>query len=316
MTHEVRVLTGNHAGARLKLAYGLWQIGKEDSADIQISDWEGPSLALQINNDGSVICGGQPLANLQPVQFGETVICVGLSDSAWPSDVALLQRLLAPPTAPVAAAVIEKKRFGSKALRVGAFALTVVGVAGLCMFAVSGAPTQAAVLLQPQAKPMTDAERELARLQTTLNKLHLAEIHASLQNNRLMLGGMVRTAAESQLLTAALNQQWELPVEPHFGVADRMVDDLRSALGERQVSITYLGQGSFKVAGKAQDVDKARATLLRARSDYGASITRIVDELQAAPPSEKKNVNSMLNSDDVQYVELQDGTKDFSNATP
>ena len=321
MTKEVRVLTGSHAGARLKLTHGLWQISSNAEADIQISDWDNGPMQLDVRADEGVWLGpgsgsasrsmATQIFDLQPVRLGDIVLCVGRSDAQWPSDMALMQQLLTP--APAAEVAPVKRRFGSKALGVGAFALTIVGVAGITMLAVSGAPTEAAVM---QPRPQTGPEKELARMQAMLGKLQQPELHAAIQNNHLLVSGMVKTAADAQAVTSTLGQTWDPPLDTRFSVAERMVDDIRSSLGERDVAVIYLGQGAFKVSGKAHDLDKARANLVRARNDYGGVITRFVDEMQAAPPSAPQNVNSMLNASDVQYVELQDGTKDFSNATP
>jgi len=55
MKKQIRVLTGCHAGARLKLDPGAYRIGREADADIQVSDWSGHAMELHYRDDGVAI---------------------------------------------------------------------------------------------------------------------------------------------------------------------------------------------------------------------------------------------------------------------
>lgn len=54
MMKLLRILTGVHAGAELRLSAGAHRIGADDDADIRISDWRGPDLVLTVDDSGVV----------------------------------------------------------------------------------------------------------------------------------------------------------------------------------------------------------------------------------------------------------------------
>lgn len=50
----LRILTGVHAGAQLRLSPAGYRLGADDDADIRISDWSGADLLLTLDEAGIV----------------------------------------------------------------------------------------------------------------------------------------------------------------------------------------------------------------------------------------------------------------------
>ena len=110
MNKELRILTGFHAGARIKLNPTTMSIGAEATADILIQDWnEGTmQLATDAQDRVTIAAAGaaeapSTLDDFAPRRFGDVVLCAGPQDAPWPSDVQLLETMLAAPAAEDAA---------------------------------------------------------------------------------------------------------------------------------------------------------------------------------------------------------------------
>ncbi|MCY0387056.1 hypothetical protein OVY01_07375 [Robbsia sp. Bb-Pol-6] len=334
MTKQIRILTGCHAGARLNLRHGTWSLGDHPDADIQISDWEAEQMILDYREDGTVMFGAaqaaggatrlaERLHDLLPRRCGDIALCVGPADAHWPSDMELLQAMLAEapraPAAPkddidaTALPARAPKRFSKRMVRTGACAATVAGMIGFTLLLTTGQSGKADAAIRPAG--MTPAERQRNKVEVALRRLHQPDLHAERSDGHVVVSGIVPTAADALATTRALRQLSSdddaVEVETHFAVADSVADDLRSSLGEDGITVRYLGGGAFAVSGVTRDLTRTRATLARARTDYGTAIRRIDDTLtqNALPP---QNVNAMLDSDDVRYVQLQDGTKSFA----
>ena len=122
---QLRILTGIHAGATAPLGPGRYRIDADDDADIRITDWTGSSAVVEVGDsdvvtvrrlaaqaphvDASDEAGTQGpeaervedtapvfMLDFLPMQFDQSVICIGPDDVEWPSDLALLSTLLKP----------------------------------------------------------------------------------------------------------------------------------------------------------------------------------------------------------------------------
>lgn len=211
----------------------------------------------------------------------------------------------------------EIKRPGKRGLvSIGACVVTVAGVIGFTMLFTTGQSSKASAAIRaPQPKPPTLAERQLATTQAAVRALHQPDLTVGRSDGRLVVSGIVGTSTDALAATRAIGKLDVGGVDTRFAVADSIAEDLRSTLAEPGIDVAYEGNGAFKVSGVTRDLSHLRTVLSRAKADYGTSIRRIDDDLKetAAPP---QNVNAMLSSDDVQYVQLLDGTKDFSATTP
>lgn len=339
MTKQIRILTGCHAGARLNLRHGIWSLGSEADADIQISDWEAEQMMLDYREDGTVMFGAmqgasglarlaEPLRDLVPRRCGNIALCVGAVDATWPSDMELLQIMLTPaPQVPAPSATDmaaaqsaprPARRFGSRAMQAGACAVSVAGIIGFTLLFSTGQSGKATAAIR--APEPTPEQRQLATVKDALRGLHQPDLHVTRNssNGRLVVSGIVPTAADALATTRALHKLTQeaagYEVDTRFAVADSIADDLRSSLGDDGIDVRYLGAGAFAVTGVTRDVARTRAILARTRTDYGSAIRRIDDELtQSTVPTQ--NVGAMLDSDDVRYVQLLDGTKSFMAET-
>lgn len=94
----LRVLTGVHAGAQIRLTVGSYRLSGNDDADICISDWQVGELVLTLGEDGVArLCldGGEEVlvADFVAVPYGDVVFCVGPDNETWPRDLDLLAPL-------------------------------------------------------------------------------------------------------------------------------------------------------------------------------------------------------------------------------
>ncbi|WP_116137934.1 HrpD5 family protein [Trinickia diaoshuihuensis] len=94
----LRVLTGTHAGAQVRLTSGSYRIGVAEDADICISDWAVEEIVLELGEDGVALIRSTNgdevfVADFVAVPFGDVVFCVGPDGAAWPSDLELLAGL-------------------------------------------------------------------------------------------------------------------------------------------------------------------------------------------------------------------------------
>lgn len=94
----LRVLTGVHAGAQIRLTVGSYRLSGQDDADICISDWQVGELVLTLGEDGVArLCldGGEEVlvADFVAVPYGDIVFCVGPEGETWPRDLDLLAPL-------------------------------------------------------------------------------------------------------------------------------------------------------------------------------------------------------------------------------
>ncbi len=107
---QFRILTGQHAGARIDLTPTRQHISADDTADIQLLDWTAEPVVIDAGDDGMVhiataSAGAQSsavLADFTPRRFGDVVLCAGPADATWPADADIIARL-APAAAVVAA---------------------------------------------------------------------------------------------------------------------------------------------------------------------------------------------------------------------
>ncbi|MGF6971843.1 hypothetical protein QFZ94_000270 [Paraburkholderia sp. JPY465] len=225
MTKLLRILTGVHAGAELRLSVGAHRIAANDAADICITDWRGDDVSLVVESGGVVSArrvaegraaakdgskkrsnksqgddasqGGihpwqsdnEPgtvlLLDFTPMQFGETVICIGPVDAPWPSDLELLSTLLVKP---------EETRCAPKPLRRRRTTGIVCACAMLGAVFVIGAVMLTTAVSGP-ALPR-DADDLAQRLNLELAAAHTKELHVQVRGSTVTLSGMVATADE------------------------------------------------------------------------------------------------------------------------
>ncbi|WP_025597658.1 secretion protein [Burkholderia sp. WSM2230] len=346
MTKLLRILTGVHAGAELRLSAGTHRIGADDDADIRISDWRGDDVSLVVDasgvvsarrmlpvvalaqdepdadensktdthtrsrNDGNQGAGhaaqddDEPgtviLLEFVPMQFGDTVICIGSDDAAWPSDLDLLSTLLVKPDETRRAAERSRRRKMTGIVS-GCAMLGAVLVIGSVML--TTAVSRAAL---PR-----DAGDLAQRVNLELAAAHMKELHAQVRGSTVIVSGMVATADEDAQVRKMLMRISPNRIVRHYDIAQNDVRNIADSLAMQGLKVLYTGRGIFEISGKAANPREVEAAVARMRHDLSdnvknvrVSVAQAEDTLPSAP-----SFSFLMSSDDVRYGQTPDGVK-------
>jgi type III secretion protein D len=324
MDKELRILTGFHAGARIKLNPTTMSIGKDTTADILIQDWSEGTMQLAIDAEDRVTIVAADAADtpstlddFAPRRFGDVVLCAGPDEAQWPSDLQLLEAMLAAPAGADDAAEVnadEPVMMGDMRpmpparraswTRTGLVAM-LVGSAGAGALALTMGGASQAATRPPAPVGLADVRRALERLQEP--GIELREQANGFVASGIVANGEAARRAHAGLRSVAGNRlRWQ--VKP----ADDIARELAESLHEPHVLVRYAGAGRFEVTGTARQPGAVRDVAERFRNDMAAPAPRIdvkverIDELGIAG-----KVDSAVNADGVRYIESSDGTKNF-----
>lgn len=321
----LRILTGLHAGVEIALDAGEHRIGAGDDAEIRITGWRDGDLLLSIDAQGVTRArraagmqpetaadrfdaDGSPLLMLDfvPVPFGETALCVGPEQGAWPSDLELLATLWAPPPGADAARRGAQRKLAACAAAGGAL------VAGLLAM---GAMLASA---HPSAPPAVETVDALAsRLGGELKRAGYAELHAAPRGAMVAVSGMVATSADDLAARRLLERLAAHRVERRYDVAQDDAQSIGESLGVSGATVAYAGQGRFRVSGVVPDLSRLRAAVERVRADVGPNVRGIeVDARQSGEAPVPVAYSGMLEIGDVRYIETPDGVKHVFAGAP
>lgn len=305
MTMQLRVLTGTHAGARLDLVPGSYSLGADPETNIRIDDWPGCSLIIEVDHDGqtryrSDTVAETPFVPLQPVRFGSLVLCVGDSAADWPDDVALLERLLSPPTPKT------PRLLGRKSLR------AVVG-AVLALAAAALLPSLQPAFRSDAATPQR-LENQVNQTRALLKRMGLTEAHAEQVGTRVRIEGLVASSADAARLRTQL-QRHHQTASVNVVVVDEVLATLRDTLADRDLTVRYDGNGVFSVSGSSDNAERATTRINDLRSDFGPEVRALHVEITQQDPAVKPpaNYDAALLADGLHYVETPDGTKHLTS---
>ena len=314
MEKEIRILTGLHAGARMRLAEGNWRIGNEDSADVQITDWQHAAVTLRIHENGNATwtesCSDAPgiaLAELLPIRFEEIALCVGDPAKAWPDDTALLDTLR-PPVTSEAADLSKPAPTPATTRRPKGWQV----FSGGFVLAVACAGT---VLLTEQpshAKALPSSELMLRRVNELLPRLNQNELEAVAQGDLIVVRGLVGSSADAIAVRQMLDK-----VAPSRSLTDianvrDVIANIQESLRDSALKVSYAGKGQFLVTGSARNPAAVEKTVAQIEKDFGAGVKRIQVKLTQQRRSWPiADSNSALVADSLQYVQSQDGSKHF-----
>ncbi|MBP0633417.1 MULTISPECIES: secretion protein [unclassified Cupriavidus] len=336
MTKLLRILTGVHAGADLRLSVGVHRIGADDDADIHISDWSGGDVSLVVDSGGVVsACRLHPFAaaadgvaamnesshsaqgvtlasqtddepgtvillDFVPMQFGEIVICIGLDDAAWPSDLELLSTLLVKPDETQGAAERSRRRRTTYIVSACAMlgAVLVIGLVMLTtVFSHAALPRSAVDLAQR-------VNRELAAH-------NMKEVHAEVHGSTVTVSGMVATADEDTQLRKMLMRISPDRIVRHYDVAQRDVSSMADSIAMQGLRVVYTGRGTFEISGSVVNPHDVESAVARIRHDLSDNVKDVrlrvaqaEDALTPAPP-----FSFLMSSDDIRYGQTPDGVK-------
>lgn len=319
MNKHIRVLAGAHAGACLDLTPGRWTVGPDPQASIRISDWVGDPLALLVDAEHGVLIesddGGTAWDDLAPRRFGEIILCVGPTGEAWPSDLALLERVLLPAaqetgTHSVAAAQAPASDAPAHArprARKGWMGVTAVALLTPCALLLASTRETSSAAHSSAATPIPLIER----VRTCLALHRIDGLQIEQHDNEIIVHGIVTSPAE-ELATLRDLRAVSASVHTDLSIAQEVIENLRESLQEPGLSISYLGSNRFSITGPAVHPERVRATADHVRSDLGGNIKDIVlDITQARQRNAKADATSALSVDELSYIESSDGTKDF-----
>lgn len=325
----LRILTGRHAGASLPLAPGEYRIGGERTADVCLSDWQGPQLVLDADESGVVRArresralahegagapmeqGGETgeagadgaqdpgtvlLLDYVPMPFGEVVLCVGDDALPWPSDLVLLQTVFRKPPA---AAVKSNYR---AAIGVVSICLVASGLAFSVLLG-SARTSDAAGYVVPSALKARATELSDAFARAGLRDLTVGEL-----DSHLVVTGMVPDPQGDQRARALIDEQLPYPVDVRYNVATTIVQSLLASLEDPGIKVSYEGEGRFKVTGQVANPMKLRAAVDRVRDDIGANVKQIsIDSAGISLPG--PSYSALLTQGDLGYMQTNDGVK-------
>ncbi len=319
---QLRILTGFHAGATLQLAPGRHAVHGGADADIRLMDWKSADVMLDVDTSGVVrattyadVPAASPtaeagsnaiaapagetviLVDFAPMQFGDTILCIGPDDVTWPSDLDLLSTLL---IRPVDVERNKRRRY--------------YGALGTCV--VLGIVAGAAVLLT--TAPVSEAALRhgpayrTTRIQEALAAAHMTELQVRTVGNSSVVTGMVPNLSDDQLVKSTLAKIAPTDIVRSYDVAQNAVHSIEDSLGIAGVHVKYLGNGDFAITGAVDSKDAVDKAVTRVRADLDSNIRRLVVQVtenpgHAAPVTGQ--FSEIVSSDSVQYTQTPDGVK-------
>ncbi|NRO98866.1 secretion protein SctD [Paraburkholderia sp. NMBU_R16] len=319
----LRILTGAHAGAQIRLIAGEYLVGAGQDADICISDWQTGALTVAISEDGATrvrMDSGRDsmLSDFSATLFGDVALCVGPDDAAWPRDLDLLANLwkserarndeppkVMPKGVPPRQSKAKSPKLSGRAAAAVVCAVTVcaLSVAGLAL--TGGTASEAAGV-----RPTTD---QLARqVDGALHSAGMVDLMVAGNGNHVMVHGIVATAADSEKARHIVDVLAGRTAEFRYDVADEVADNIRESLGDTGAEVQYTGRGVFRISGSVRSISDFQQRIGIVRADLDSNVKRIelnVREARVAVPNTE--YTSVVASGGLSYVQTPDGIKHF-----
>lgn len=243
------------------------------------------------------------MLDFQPMQFDQSVICIGPDDVEWPSDLALLSTLLKPVQSDDAeSGIVRTRRRTFVALGAACVALAVVA----CVSALSLTSRARASMLPSDVAAMENVNREFA-------SAHLNELRASLDGHGgVLVRGLVANESENLAARRLLAAITSPRVQAQYGIAEVIRRSIGESLPVAGISVRYDGSGVFSISGTDVDMNALQQGVKRIRPDLPANVKDIrIDatgaELADAPAG--ASYIAIVSSDTVRYAQTPDGVK-------
>ncbi|WP_321816634.1 MULTISPECIES: secretion protein SctD [unclassified Paraburkholderia] len=333
-TRILRVLTGVHAGAQMRLTPGVYRMSAAGDADVCVSDWSGDALVLTLDEQGVMhLDAGNSdtvlLADLVAVPNGDIVFCIGAEDAAWPSDLDLLsglwktQQLVDEDRAqatthdlPDALATQDAHGLHGEQMakrmswRTAAIALT--GTVAIGVLATTGAmlagsqPSEAAD--QPGAH--VDAKTLAVELDAALHREGLHDLHASADRSVLSVRGFVDDANANAKARRIIDALAHGAARRDYDVVQQDVDQIQQSLAGTGAQVSYAGAGVFRVSGTVASMTAFQDRIASVRADLDSNVARLdVDVKEARLPAANVEYTEVVATGGLRYIETPDGTK-------
>ncbi|PMS22569.1 secretion protein SctD [Trinickia dabaoshanensis] len=333
----LRVLTGTHAGAQVRLTSGSYRIGVAEDADICISDWAVEEVVLVLGEDGVARLrsanGDEVLvADFVAVPFGDVVFCVGPDGAAWPSDLELLAGLwktaepasvpdttpgnaATPATAPgdesqstaASDAPLEPSAPRNVRWRTAALALActavIGGIAVAGMMLAGTEPSEAASV-------RFDPDSLAKQLEQALHREGLGDLSTTVKSDSVAVQGIVATADDSSKAQRIMDSLARGKARREYDVAQQDVDNIQQSLAGTGAAVRYAGHGVFHVSGNVQSMATFRTLIAGVRADLDGNVKRVdVDVKEAQMPVPDVEYTAVVATGGLRYIETPDGTK-------
>lgn len=308
---QLRILTGRHAGARLRLIRQRNTLGSGSDADLQIADWKHQPVQLTVEEGTEVVrlsyaAEGKEgstreavFEDFMPRRFDDIVLCVGPdNDTAWPSDVDLLGKLLK--------AKKERREGAKPAARHASGWAVAGGVACTVLLATFGGLVMNGANKAEARVPVQPLQ---VRVAGALAKTGLDGLTVREAGRKVVVEGLVGTTADVARTRATLQPFGDAFVVHKYAAASDVAQSISDALSDPELRVRYQGSGVFLVEGRVLDVDKLRNSAQRIAVDLGPMIKRVDVAVTELPPPQRVHVDAMMVAGDVRYVQTRDGTK-------
>lgn len=311
---RIRILTGAHAGAQLSLTAGTYRVGANDACDICVSDWKADELTLVVDESLTVRMfqgahyavdgAGALVPDFVALRFGDATLCVGPEDTAWPSDLDLLSGMLAPKNEPDAPAPLEQAARGS---------LKLTGI-GLASMMVASAVVAGTILFGTQSSeavsPAPNLDALAAQLSRSLHAIGLHELNAKAAGNAVLVQGMVPTADEDVAARKVISRIAGERAQRKYDVAQDDARSIQESLAIAGSTVTYAGNGVFRVGGTVPSLESFHEALAEIRQDFDTNVKDIEQNVrEGSVPAAPVSYSAMVSIGDVRYIETPDGVK-------
>jgi type III secretion protein D len=320
---QLRILTGAHSGAQIKLGPGAYRLGPDDGADLCITDWTEASIRIELDEAGvtrwriaHADVGSTSdstvtlVPDLAPIPFGEIVLCIGPEDAPWPADVDLLRTLWVKPeqNSELIGRQWRNPRAIGVALAGGMIAALLVVAATLF----GSKPRDA----QAMPNPSTLA----AQIDAALHAAGLADLQAVAHGNAVVVKGMVATAAEDVAARGVFARiaPDQDKILRQYDVAETDRRNLEDALAIDGTHVKYRGAGVFEVDGVVASMAQFETALARVKRDLDTNIKHIEVAVREAPTPvvSAGDYTALIAIGDVRYIETPDGVKHVYPGAP
>ena len=303
MIKEIRILSGRHRGAALRLAAGSWRIGADDAASVHISDWLHAPVTLTIADDGRACwTGGDadtavPVIEHQTIQFNDIALSIG-----DPDHVAATAPLeLAAPVLPVAPP--QSSRNGlTRWLALGAVA---VPAAMLSTALLAMQPAH----VSPAAPQLDSLRRQMPGLLAGIGQTGL---QVNEQNGLIVVQGVVRTSADATAVRDLLHRTAPNKAIARLAIVNDVLASITESLREPTLNAGYEGDGRFVVTGTTRDSAVVHKHLAQLAADLGPAVRQLDARVTEVRPGwSVADSDSALDAGGLRYVQSLDGSKHF-----
>jgi type III secretion protein D len=238
-----------------------------------------------------------------PMQFDQSVICIGPDNVEWPSDLALLSTLLKPGQPETD----EREARRSRRRTFVAIGAGCVALAVIASVTVLSMTTRAkASLLPNDVAAMENVNREFTAA-------HLNELRASLDGHGgVLVRGLVTNESENLAARRLLAAIRSPRIQAQYGIAEVIRRGIGESLPIDGISVHYDGSGVFSIAGKDVDMDALQQGVKRIRPDLPSNVKDIrIDATGAEQPDAPSGASyiAIVSSDSVRYAQTPDGVK-------